>query len=539
MKRLLIISAFLYLPALAFAQKMSADHYWISLKDKEYNEYSINDPSEFLGPKAISRRERFNIPVTVEDLPVSRLYSDSLASLGLKILGSSKWFNAMLVQSNDTALLDTLNRIEFINDFSPAIESFSTSHNESVESDELEFNLEIEYGESYLQSNLLGGLGLHKLGYKGQGIDIAVLDAGFYMVDSFEVFRQLWDNGQIIHTHDYVNPEGDLFDESSHGMSVLSTIAVDEPGLFIGTAPEAGFYLLRTEDAPRENKVEEAYWVFGAEFADSAGADIITTSLGYHSFDSTAMNYDWEDLDGNSALVTRAAEFAFSRGMIVVASAGNEGSSRWLKVTPPADGPNVLAVGSIDTAMVVSRFSSRGNTEDGRIKPDILAVGFETRLINRSGQTGYGFGTSFAAPQIAGLAACLWQAMPEKTNAEIIQAIRHSANFYANPDSIHGYGVPNFMVALWFLNAIENSSYSDEIKIYPQPFEQEFFIMSNENINSISIYSLSGSLEFSVTGNWQKGEIISVNPSRITQAGIYFLVTKNDQKEFVSKLIRK
>lgn len=520
---------------------MSENRYWVPFTDKENNSYQLGEPMEFLSEKAIDRREKSNIPITIQDLPVSDFYADSLESLGLKLIGRSKWFNAVLVESEDKILLDSLNQLGFVKDFSTDIQNFSKPLTESCSGAEFLFNGRITYGETYTQLDLLGGISLQHLGYKGKGIDIAVLDAGFYKVDSLPVFRNLWENNQIKAVKNFVDSELSVFGEniSSHGMSVLSTMSVFSPSKYIGTAPEASYLLLRSEYAPSENKSEEAYWVFAAEFADSAGADIITSSLGYHFFDSTAMNYRLSDLDGEKALVTRAAEIAFSKGMIVVSSAGNTGGSTWNKITPPADGLNVLSVGSIDTARNVSAFSSRGNTTDGRIKPDVLAVGFAAQVIRQNGEPGNGYGTSFSAPQIAGLTACLWEAMPDKSNIEIVDAIKKSSNRYFAPDSIRGYGVPNYMKALWLLNALDENKTLNGPEVYPNPFESEFFIIAPFEIKSISIYSYTGSLFYSYKGNWQKNEIIPILNPGIQPSGIYFLVLKNNQKEIVSKIIRK
>ncbi len=251
------------------------------------------------------------------------------------------------------------------------------------------------------------------------------------------------------------------------------------------------------------------------------------------------MDYRWSDLDGRSALVTRAAELAFSKGMIVVSSAGNEGDKEWTKITPPADGPNVLAVGSIDSAMRVSGFSSKGYTEDGRIKPDIMAVGYQTNIIRNDGKPGLGYGTSYAAPQVAGLAACLWQAMPEKTNLEIIESIRQSSNQSEFPDSISGYGIPNFMVALWLLNKLEEKMPDQKINVYPNPFEDQINLLAPGAVTQVNIYSLNGTLIHSSNRNWAKDETIIITPGEEISPGIYFLVIRTENNQFVSKLVRK
>ncbi|MCF8381685.1 MAG: S8 family peptidase [Bacteroidales bacterium] len=521
---------------------MSPTHYWISLKDKDNNTYTIDSPEQFLSSRAISRRQKANIPVTLEDLPVSDIYLDSLRSLGLKITGSSKWFNAVVVETTDTLLIDSIDYLDFVSHSSTEYANFAGT---IIESENNSFHFENklftenDYGTAYTQLNILGGLGLHELGFKGEGIHIAVLDGGFFRVDSIPWFKNIRDNDQIISHKDFVNPTSNIFNENSHGMSVLSTMAVNTPGQYIGSSPEASFLLLRSEDVNTETKVEEALWLFAAEYADSMGADIITASLGYHFFDFPEMNYDYSNLTGVDALVTRAAEAAFSKGMIVINSAGNQGDDSWGTITTPADGKNVLAIGAIDTEGNVALFSSRGLEESESIKPDVLAVGVETSIITASGTIGKGSGTSFSAPQIAGFTACLWQAMPEKTNLEIINAIRKSASRNSYPDATHGYGIPNFMLALWILSEVENNIVKPEIQIYPNPFQNVLYIKADHAITKIEIYTLSGKLLYSNHNDWKSGEIIQIENVGIESPGIYLLRTENNSSTLVSKIIKQ
>ena len=542
MKKLLKIIALLFLSLQTFSQRMSPDHYWVPLIDKTHNSYSIDSPEEFLSDRAILRRQKANISIDESDLPVSDFYIDSLKSLGLKIKGSSKWENAVLIETTDSLLMDSLNYLDFVamknTDYGNfASETLDEQGNSSGFENASLF--ESDYGYALPQIEIIGGIGLHELGFRGEGKLIAVLDGGFLNVDSLDYFNNLWENDRIIAYKDFVNPDGNLFKESYHGMSVLSTMSVNVPGLFIGMAPEASFVLLRTEDVPTETKVEEAYWLLAAEFADSIGADIITTSLGYTIFDFPEMNYEWENLSGDNAFVTRAAENAFSKGLIVVTSAGNEGDDPWEKITTPADGNNVLAVGSIDTLGNVSEFSSRGLGGDNQVKPDVLAVGFQTILVRSTGELGTAYGTSFSSPQISGLAACLWQAMPDKTNLEIIEAIRESANRFAYPDIDHGYGIPNFTLALWILNKIETTESRKDIQIYPNPFTDNLYIKAEKAIESITIYSLSGNQLYTNHSGWDAGEIIRIENSGIKYTGVYLLVTKNNKETIVSKIFKK
>lgn len=544
----LLIALLLSIFGSTFSQRLAPNIYWVQLIDKEGTKYNINSPEEFLSDRAITRRTESGIEITEEDLPVSRSYVDSILSTGVNIHGTSKWFNSVIIKTGDSLALEKISDFSFVENFSAEYTNFSSATREEViisgrskpEDNKLESHF---YGVASSQISILGGNFLHNFGFKGENTLIAVLDAGFYKVDELHAFSHLWEENRIISYRDFVDPSSDFFEQSTHGLAVLSTLASYIPDTFVGTAPKASYLLLRSEEAARENKVEEANWVLAAEYADSAGADIITSSLGYYDFPtSDKMNYTYDDLNGESALVTRAAEKAFTRGMVIVSSAGNEGTNTWGKITPPADGPNVLAVGSIDTAMNVTSFSSRGNTYDGRIKPDVMAVGFRTKIINPLGNPSEGYGTSFAAPQIAGLIACLIQASPEKSNREIIYAVRKTSSQYSDPDSIMGYGIPNFIHALWELknDSADNQSYG--FIAYPNPFTGIFELQTTSSeigIQQIDIFSSDGKLVHSKKRNWEPGEKIMINTLQRFSPGVYYLIAHSTEGEIVTKLIKQ
>ncbi len=526
------------------SQKLAPEKYWIQFTGKNNSGYSIHNPGEFLSPDAINRRIKYNIPVTEEDLPVNQVYIDSLTNLGLKILGTSKWFNAVIASSTDSVLLNNIALLEFVKNFDPLI-SYSTSSDGNLLHEEKEcaslsyfpwINTESDYGAGLKQIQIMNGKSLHDLGYRGRGIKIAVFDAGFFKVNSFEAFRHLFDSNQILEARDFVSSGSDVFTESSHGMSALSAMAAFLPGSFIGTAPEAGFLLLRTEDASSEYKIEEANWIMAAEFADSSGVDIITTSLGYSQFNDTTMNYSYADMDGEKALVTVAAEKAFEKGMLIVASAGNEGNKTWNKITAPSDGKNVLSVGAIDTLGNLAAFSSRGPSYDGRIKPDVMAVGYEATIINSSGFVGTGFGTSFAAPQVSGLTACLWQAFPYKSNAEILHSIRASADKAQNPDNNTGYGIPNFMAAFHYLSDPDKTE--KKIGIFPNPFIHDFNLYFDIPVTEIQIINIFGKVVEVFQVDMQAYELKSFYPADLTP-GIYLIAGQNKNEYRVSRLIKQ
>ena len=541
---ILIFILLCFSPEHVFSQKLAPGKYWIQLTDKNNSKFSIHHPHEFLSIDAINRRIRHNISITEEDIPVVTKYTDILRNLGIGILGTSKWFNAVIVASDDSLLLKAIADLGFVKDFNPektfrvpygGVSSFDNPFIPQIQQYPFH-NGNTDYGAGRKQINMLNGIGLHDLGFRGYGKKIALLDAGFNNVNVHDAFKHLWDTNRITAVKDFVNSESDIYAESAHGMIALSTIAAHLPGMFIGTAPDADFLLLRTEDGSSEYKIEEANWIMAAEFADSAGVDIISTSLGYNVFDDSTMNYTYSELDGETALVTIAAEKAFSKGMIVVVSAGNEGNKLWNKITAPSDGENVIAVGSVDTFANLSAFSSRGPSYSGRIKPDVVAVGYETTVINSSGLVGRGYGTSFAAPQISGLTACLWQALPEKSNLELVQAIKKSSHLYSMPDNNMGFGIPNFMLAFHILSGFKDSE--KRIWIFPNPFTNHFNLYFDISVEVIQIIDIFGKIVMSYEVNLEAFELKQIIPSELTP-GVYLIVGRNKNEQRTGRLIKQ
>jgi serine protease AprX len=544
MQKLFIIALLLILPLSLFSQKLSDGTYWISFSDKAGENFSLSDPEKFLSQRSLVRRARQNISLSMEDLPVSKIYLDSLKNLGLTILGSSRWFNSVIVESYDTLLLDSLDHISFVSEFhfkiprKKTLPIILTQKKSALPNEEQQVN-KYDYGLAYPQIALINGNSLHNLGYRGSGFRIAVIDGGFFNADSIAAFDSLWNEGRLLDYRDFSRSGTDFFNTASHGMSVLSTMAANLPGEIIGTAPKASYYLLKSEIVESETPLEEALWVLAAEFADSVGADIITSSLGYSQFDDPEMNYTYTDMDGKTTLVTRAAEKAFSKGMVVVISAGNEGNKTWKYITAPSDGKNVLAVGATDTSGNVVTFSSRGPSSDNRVKPDILAIGYKTFIINSLGYLGWGYGTSFSAPQVAGMIACLWEAAPEKTNLEIIQSVRRSASLYLSPDDSAGYGIPDFLTALSLLTSAGPAIPSDRLLIVPNPNPGDFEIRSG-NIAfgeiRISIYNLTGKKIYAGTKTFAAG-FARINEMAGQSPGMYLIVAESEGKKYFSNVI--
>ena len=447
MRKLISFLAIALLATGASAQQDTLK-YRISLKDKAATEYSLKKPEKYLSAKAIERRRKQNLPIDSTDLPVCRKYIDEIRKQGVKIVVTGKWDNFVTVSCNDTTLIDRIAALPFVLStekvwISPSAGKPSMATERDSVLNQPTIHPDSIYGRAITQIQMSNGDKLHEAGFKGQGMTIAVIDAGFHNVDKITAMQNI----RILGTKDFVNQQADIFAESSHGMSVLSCIGMNRPDIMTGTAPEASFWLLRSEDEYSEDLVEQDYWSAAVEFADSVGVDVINTSLGYYSFDDKSKNYKYRDLDGRHALMSRQASHIADKGMILVCSAGNSGAGSWKKITPPGDADNVLTVGAIDKRAVLATFSSVGNTADHRVKPDVVAVGVGSDVIRTDGNQGRANGTSFSSPIMCGMVTCLWQACPTLTAKEVIELVRRSGDRAGFPDNIYGYGVPDMWKA--------------------------------------------------------------------------------------------
>ena len=447
MRKLISFLAIALLATGASAQQDTLK-YRISLKDKAATEYSLKKPEKYLSAKAIERRRKQNLPIDSTDLPVCRKYIDEIRKQGVKIVVTGKWDNFVTVSCNDTTLIDRIAALPFVLStekvwISPGAGKPSMATERDSALNQPTIHPDSIYGRAITQIQMSNGDKLHEAGFKGQGMTIAVIDAGFHNVDKITAMQNI----RILGTKDFVNQQADIFAESSHGMSVLSCIGMNRPDIMTGTAPEASFWLLRSEDEYSEHLVEQDYWSAAVEFADSVGVDVINTSLGYYSFDDKSKNYKYRDLDGRHALMSRQASHIADKGMILVCSAGNSGAGSWKKITPPGDADNVLTVGAIDKRAVLATFSSVGNTADHRVKPDVVAVGVGSDVIRTDGNQGRANGTSFSSPIMCGMVTCLWQACPTLTAKEVIELVRRSGDRAGFPDNIYGYGVPDMWKA--------------------------------------------------------------------------------------------
>lgn len=442
-----LILAALLLSTIGASAQQDTLKYRICLRDKAATTYSLNRPEEFLSKKAIERRQKQGLAIDSTDLPVCTKYVDAIRKKGVKIVTMGKWDNFVTVSCNDSVLIDKIAQLPFVCATEkvwmapdPNRPSMATERDSLINTP---LWVEEIYGPARRQIEMSNGDKLHDAGFKGQEMTIAIIDAGFHNADSIAAMKNI----RVLGAKDFVNPEADLYAESSHGMCVLSCIGMNQPHVMIGTAPEASFWLLRSEDDYSEHLVEQDYWSAAIEFADSVGVDVVNTSLGYYAFDDKSKDYRYSDLDGKFALMSRQASKAADKGMVIVCSAGNAGAGTWKKTTPPGDAENVLTVGAIDKKGVLAPFSSIGNTADGRVKPDVMAVGLGADVMDTDGLLNRANGTSFSSPILCGMVTCLWQALPNLTAKEIIELVRRSGDRADTPDNIYGYGIPDMWKA--------------------------------------------------------------------------------------------
>ncbi len=424
--------------------------YLVLFTDKAGSPYAVDRPEEFLTERAIQRRVKQQIELTAADLPVNPNYIAGVKATGAYVYYATRWFNGVVVSAN-TEQLEAIRELPYFKgierDRMLAPANLVTARTGvSEQADKFEKVAELDYGLSRTQLELMGVPALHNKGYTGSGMLIGVLDSGFTNADSQDYLTDLYAGGRVLDTYDFVANETNVYNDHSHGLNVLSTIAARKEGTLIGAAFDAGFVLYRTENAPNETLYEEVTWLLAAERADSIGVDIINTSLGYSTFDNAADDYTYADMDGHTAIISRAARMAARTGMLLVISAGNEGNKAWTYITAPADVDSVLTVGAVNASLQRAPFSSIGPNAEGTLKPDVVGLGSAVRVGNSAGGVSSSMGTSFSAPLVSGFAALIWQMHPDKTAQEIIGLLKSMGHQAANPDSELGYGVPYYAV---------------------------------------------------------------------------------------------
>lgn len=537
MKKILLFALF-FIWGLANAQEDA----WVYFTDKPDAAFYMANPLQMLSQKSLNRRAAQGIALDDKDVPIHQEYIDGVtAATGITVKAKSKWLNALHVrgtQEDINALtgLAFVQSIDFANHALPdAGRHAQPKQPKSSNIDKVMQTQEnFSYGQSSAQVEMLNGHLLHQQGFTGTGMIIAVLDAGFPGVDTAAPFQRLFDNNLILGGYNFVGGGVDFYTGGDHGTKVLSTLGGYTEGQLVGSAPDAFYYLFVTEDTASENPVEESYWVEAAEQADSLGVDVITTSLGYFTYDNPDYSYTYNDIDGETSFITRGTDIAFTRGIFCVTSAGNSAAGPSPHIGVPADAFNTLAVGAVDSAEQYAYFSSIGPSFDGRIKPDVMALGQSAVISTTDGTITTGSGTSFAGPITAGLVACLWQAVPYKTNAQLLQIVKESADRYSNPDNQYGYGIPDFALALQLdvPNVVK-----PVFMLYPNPAQSTITIAFPQGIQAVrlTLYNNLGQVVGQQAVNASKSNVSLQNLT----AGVYSYTVSSANQSQSGRLIKE
>lgn len=556
MKKIYLLFLLVILSADTFAQTK----YWVQFTDKNNSPYSLGNPSAYLSARAIARRATQNIPIDSFDLPVNPAYVAGVAATGATVHSSSKWLNGVVIFTSSPSVLAAVNALPYVvsttgvglrtaneTDKKFADETFNPVTNTAQRAGTIESTM-LNYGASFNQIDMLGGVCLHNAGYRGQGMQIAVIDAGFFNANNLDVFDTLFLNNRILGTWDFVAGDSSVYEDNTHGSMVLSCMGGNLPGQLVGTAPDASYWLLRSEEAATEYLVEEYYWAAAAEYADSVGADVINSSLGYTEFDDASQNHVYSDMDGITTPCARAANFAARKGMAVVVSAGNSGQNSWFYIGTPGDADSALTIAATDAAGIVTGFSSRGFAPDGGIKPNLGAQGGNSVVCDpfNNGGIQTGNGTSFASPILCGMVACLWQAHPTMQNMQLYQVIEMSASQYSNPDSLLGYGIPDFCAANLYLTGNPNNLGSTDLlyAVSPNPFADQFqfsFFAIEEQSLLVTMYDATGRsiLQQTVFASSNAENHYLISELSTLSKGVYFLQVQGKTGVFVTKLVKE
>ena len=433
-------------------------HYWISFTDKADTPFSIFEPTAFLSPRALERRDRLHIPIDSTDLPVSPIYLDQIEQMGGQIRHTSKWLNATTLLATQTIAqqLETLPFVKGVERVGKYHSPLKKKKNKRTKLNSNYKKTDGYYGYGSLQIGMVNGHALHRLGYRGEEMIIGVQDGGYINVDVMPFFDSLFVQQRMLPGMDFVDDDQYVYESATHGSSVLSVMASNLPYLFVGTAPQANYLCMKTEDVRSESLTEECNWIAALEYADSMGVDVVNSSLGYTEFTEEIMNYSYKDLDGQTSRASMAADIAVSKGVFVVTSAGNSGAGSWRFVGTPADSREIFSIGAVTSTEQRASFSSFGPTADGRIKPNISALGQRTVVAGSGYELGMSNGTSLASPLIAGLVANLKQAFPYEDNGSLREAIENSSSQATEPDNVLGYGIPDFYIAYRLLKGKES-----------------------------------------------------------------------------------
>jgi serine protease AprX len=516
-------SIYIFFPQTAVASERSNNQpngkrVWVMFSDKGISckQYldSIADKNVIFKKARIRRQIAQGTEFDELDQPIYQPYIDSVIKLGATLYMSSRWLNGITIFADDK-VLEKISMLPYVRSIEPIV----TYKTRTPKPDKRSASLapdNLSYVTSATQLEQIHANILHDKGYHGEGITIALLDTGFNL--SHTALKGV----KVLAEYDFINndnitsdqPPADDIGQDDHGTEVLSIIAGNDPDKFVGVAYASDYLLAKTEKVSEagimfEKEIEEDWWVAGIEWAEQNGADIVSSSLGYSDW------YSYSDINGRTAKTTIAANIAGEKGIAVIVSAGNEGkSSEWPYISAPADGFDVVAVGAVDEFGDLADFSSIGPTYDGRIKPDLVAMGEGTYVVDPANVNAYrkANGTSMATPLVAGTIALLKQALPEITrNKMLVKLLKYTASRALNPDNRYGWGLINAEAAYRYAkfpgsimeldNWDPNGLISDYggVNIYPNPVKvgsskNIMNIHSNKPIRNIRIYDITGLL---------------------------------------------
>ena len=547
MKRITFFIVLIFSTFIASSQ-IQLHAYRVTFADKNNSPYSIERPEEFLSPRALDKRARFNIPVTEEDLPVNPQYLNALQNVDsrIQLLSVSKWTNTATILCPDTMVITGVQMLPFVTSTlkvakydegnTNPVSGNRTNHASTLPKTDIDTT---SYGYSFGQIAIHNGHLLHDAGFRGEGMLIAVLDGGWLNMDNIGAFQPLYENNQVIGTYDLIPFSDNVYTMHGHGTLVTSEMAVSIQDTFVGAAPAANYVLIRSEDTRSEQPIEEDFWARGAELADSLGADVISSSLGYTQFpDFDEYDFDYSSCDGTS-ICSRAATMAAHRGIVVCIAAGNEGMNEWHKLSRPSDAEDILCVGAINVNSVYAPFSGVGPSYDGRVKPDVVAVGWDCYFWASDDSIVSGNGTSCATPIIGALSACLWQALPEYNSLEITQIIRENSHQFLMPDTLLGYGIPNYWNA--YINNVDTTGMAhfeteEHYMVFPNPTKDKVTVIGPD-IREVAIYDLGGRCLKRQNGVASQRNSVEIDLTSYI-SGIYLLRIVNENGASVKKIIK-
>ena len=536
----LLLALFYLLPVSAQIEEDAL----VFFENKENVDQALANPISILTQKALDRKQLHNTPIDARDVPVNEAYITWIKNIsGISVFAKSKWMNCVYIRGSFEAI-ESLENLDFVNHVEFADKSLNLGPitggvlTDKFEIENQKSSIVYNYGAATNQVEMIAANFLHEQDFTGTGIDIAVLDSGFPGVLTNPAFETLRDQGRLLGTYNFITREETADAPSSHGAKTFSDIGGFLEDEFVGTAPGASFYLYVTEDVGQENPVEEAWWVEALERADSLGVRVVNTSLGYQDYDNPAYSHVYEDLDGFTTIAARGANHAFDKGMFLLTSAGNDGSSFGFVATP-ADAAGCFSVGAVDSEELYAPFSSYGPNAAGLRKPDVMAQGVSAAVVDQNGAVDFNSGTSFSSPIMAGAIACLWQSRPQTTNAQLMQIVRESAHLFENPTDLMGYGIPNFETAYTALQmlAIEDQFLETQFALYPNPSQDvvSFKMPSFIDKAEVNVFTINGLLVFSSEITQQQN---TLNISEVA-SGLYIATIASGATKNSFKLIKK